>query len=228
VAVHQTHGPGRTSSYLTHSSHTLRGTAAGIETEWPYVDCIHQLLPTYLSGQKNLDKKRKGSFLASLSIHTNPPTNSPTSPIPTAAAAKTKEQQWYNPTTISSSRWASTPNVRVWPWKIPKAVSFAPPPPLTNCQPAERSTLAVQDAIEWLDKNSSKPLEELTSTTPAQALGGAAAASAGDLDADGDRVEASGTAASLKCTDCGKLFSSPERAQFHATRTFVSPLSADG
>jgi len=88
-----------------------------------------------------------------------------------------------------------------------------------------RGRKTVQDAIEWLDKNSSKSLDELTSSTPAQALGSAPSSSSGDLDADGDRAEASGTAASLKCSDCGKLFSSPERAQFHATRTFVSPLS---
>lgn len=87
----------------------------------------------------------------------------------------------------------------------------------------ERAKLAVsktkglQDAIEWLDQNQDKPLDELrggssTSSSNEQATGGR-------LDADGDQAEATGTSASLKCTDCGKLFSTPERAQFHATRT---------
>ncbi|KAF8252896.1 hypothetical protein K440DRAFT_680754 [Wilcoxina mikolae CBS 423.85] len=91
---------------------------------------------------------------------------------------------------------------------------------------AQRAKLAVnktkglQDAIEWLDKNQDKPIEELDgSASTEQALGAASASTSGSLDADGDRAETTGTAASLKCMDCGKLFSSPERAEFHATRT---------
>ena len=56
----------------------------------------------------------------------------------------------------------------------------------------------------------------------------AAAASSGTKDADGDQVEEEGAAASLKCTDCGKLFSSPEKAQWHASRTFVSLFTSPG
>jgi hypothetical protein len=77
----------------------------------------------------------------------------------------------------------------------------------------------VQDAIEWLDKNQEKSLDEIRgSSSGEQAVG---SSSSSGLDADGDQAETTGTAASLKCTDCGKLFSSPERAQFHATRTSV-------
>ncbi|KAI5784555.1 ubiquitin-related domain-containing protein [Geopyxis carbonaria] len=85
---------------------------------------------------------------------------------------------------------------------------------------AQRAKLAadrtngLQDAIDWLDKNQERSLQEIESEggldKPLTEKG---------QDEDGDKVEEAGTAASLKCTDCGKLFSSPERAQFHAARS---------
>ncbi|TGZ80433.1 hypothetical protein EX30DRAFT_60153 [Ascodesmis nigricans] len=80
---------------------------------------------------------------------------------------------------------------------------------------AANKTKGLQDAIDWLEKTQDMPIDELLQTSSAsQAVG-----DTDEKDEDGDRKEISGTAASLKCTDCGKLFSSPERAQFHASRT---------
>ena len=77
----------------------------------------------------------------------------------------------------------------------------------------------VQDALTWLDKNADKSVEELTASGASEQPAEDAEASSSGLDADGDQAETTGTAASLKCTDCGKLFSSPARAEYHATRT---------
>jgi len=92
--------------------------------------------------------------------------------------------------------------------------------------PSERAKLAVsktkglQDALEWLDKTQNVPIDELNDTgSPGQQTVDTPSSSGGALDADGDKAETTGAAASLKCTDCGKLFSSPERAEFHASRT---------
>jgi hypothetical protein len=91
----------------------------------------------------------------------------------------------------------------------------------------ERSKLAMtkakglHDALEWLDKNQDRPIEELRGSYSSgeQAIAGSSAHASGGLDTDGDKEETTGTAASLKCLDCGKLFSTPARAEFHATRT---------
>jgi len=85
-----------------------------------------------------------------------------------------------------------------------------------------RATLALknsgglQDALTWLESNESKTLEELQQ---AESNKSAVAGASGELGEDGEQTELPGTAASLKCSDCGKLFSTPERAQFHASRT---------
>ncbi|KAL7268161.1 hypothetical protein RUND412_009230 [Rhizina undulata] len=89
----------------------------------------------------------------------------------------------------------------------------------------KRATLAVhktkglQDALTWLEETQDKPIEELEGPAqPSTAVAGGTEET-GDDAYDDDKPEIPGTAASLKCTDCGKLFSSPERAQYHATRT---------
>lgn len=76
----------------------------------------------------------------------------------------------------------------------------------------------MQDAIDWLDKNQDRSLQEINSQDFLERPPTPKIAEKGQ-DEDGDKIEEVGTAASLKCTDCGKLFSSPERAEFHATRT---------
>lgn len=88
----------------------------------------------------------------------------------------------------------------------------------------------VQGAIEWLEENQDKTLEEIEIVVPAisdetdPAIGPAAAA-AGD------------EARSLVCNECGKKFRSKEQAEFHAQKTQhvdfaesteeVAPLSAE-
>jgi hypothetical protein len=68
--------------------------------------------------------------------------------------------------------------------------------------------------LTWLESNESKTLEELQQ---AESSKSATAGASGEVGEDGEQTELPGTAASLKCSDCGKLFSTPERAQFHAS-----------
>lgn len=64
-----------------------------------------------------------------------------------------------------------------------------------------RST--VQDAIDWLDTNSSKTLEDLKE--PAEA--------------EPPALQPGDTARSLVCNECGKKFRSTAQAEFHASKT---------
>lgn len=74
----------------------------------------------------------------------------------------------------------------------------------------------VQDALTWLDENQDTPLETLKAAS--EQVNSSTPAGGNDYDGD-EKPEIPGTAASIKCSDCGKLFSSAERAQYHATRT---------
>jgi hypothetical protein len=65
----------------------------------------------------------------------------------------------------------------------------------------------VQGALEWLEKNQDKSLEEITSKTEAER-------SAGTL-----TLESEEEARSLVCNECGKGFRTKEQAEFHATKT---------
>jgi UBX domain-containing protein 1/4 len=64
-----------------------------------------------------------------------------------------------------------------------------------------RST--VQDAIDWLDTNSSKTLEDLKESA----------------EAEPPALEPGDTARSLVCNECGKKFRSTAQAEFHASKT---------
>jgi hypothetical protein len=100
----------------------------------------------------------------------------------------------------------------------PKVVSVSSTP-RTSFHAAQ--LCPVQDALEWLDKTQNVPIDELNDAGSAgqQIVDTPSSSSGGAFDADGDKAETTGAAASLKCMDCGKLFSSPERAEFHASRT---------
>lgn len=80
---------------------------------------------------------------------------------------------------------------------------------------------AVQGALEWLEANQDKPLEELTA-----AGAGASGENDGDDD-DADEVRAniaaleSGVAKSLVCNECGKRFRNQDLASYHATKTYA-------
>jgi len=92
----------------------------------------------------------------------------------------------------------------------------------------ERATLALkmtgglQDALTWLEKNEETSIEQLRGPAdqPLNSGSSSVAAGSGGDDYDGDeKPEIPGTAASIKCSECGKLFSDAVRAEYHATRT---------
>lgn len=82
---------------------------------------------------------------------------------------------------------------------------------------AVKKTGGLQGALEWLEANQDKPLEEL------QAGASAAAADEEDEDeADGPKiagVDEGETAQSLVCNECGKKFRNSDTATFHATKS---------
>lgn len=80
-------------------------------------------------------------------------------------------------------------------------------------------TGGLQDAITWLDKNSETSIDELEAKFGGSSSGAAKKADAADgEEEEEDQAKLAQDAKSLKCTDCGKLFSTPERAQFHAIK----------
>ncbi|ROT41522.1 hypothetical protein SODALDRAFT_331264 [Sodiomyces alkalinus F11] len=84
---------------------------------------------------------------------------------------------------------------------------------------AVKKSGGLQGALEWLETNQDKPLEELA------AAGAGASGDNGSDDDDADEVRAniaaleSGAAKSLVCNDCGKRFRSQDLASYHATKT---------
>lgn len=97
-----------------------------------------------------------------------------------------------------------------------------------------RVTLALKkakcfnDAINWLGDNEEVPIEELESKHgggSGETAVVAAAGPSGEEDPFGEQGEGDGRSAvgpeakSLKCSECGKLFNTPLKAQFHASRT---------
>jgi hypothetical protein len=75
----------------------------------------------------------------------------------------------------------------------------------------------VQGALEWLEVNQDKPLEELTAKAAEDE------AEDDDIDAVKANIDAleSGVAKSLVCNDCGKLFRNQDLASYHASKTYV-------
>jgi UBX domain-containing protein 1/4 len=75
----------------------------------------------------------------------------------------------------------------------------------------------VQGALQWLEDNQDKPLEEL------QAAGAGTASKAEEGDEEGGPsiapVEGGEGAKSLVCNECGKKFRNPDLASYHATKT---------
>ncbi|KAI4155614.1 MAG: hypothetical protein LQ340_000868 [Diploschistes diacapsis] len=87
-----------------------------------------------------------------------------------------------------------------------------------------KQTGGLQGALEWLERNQNKPLDEIK----------AAAASSSSADASADASE---TAASLVCNECRKRFRNQSQAEFHAeksghtdfaeSREEIAPLTED-
>ena len=72
----------------------------------------------------------------------------------------------------------------------------------------------VEQAVEWLDKNADKSVEDITSAEAAQA----------EEDETNPNVEPAAlnpgeVARSLVCNECGKKFRSQAQAEFHASKT---------
>jgi hypothetical protein len=80
-----------------------------------------------------------------------------------------------------------------------------------------RLTLVVQGALQWLEDNQDKPIDEIK-----------VAAAAKEENDDEEDTEAkiaeleTGTAKSLICNDCGKRFKNHDLATYHATKTYVN------
>ncbi|TDZ71553.1 UBX domain-containing protein 1 [Colletotrichum trifolii] len=78
---------------------------------------------------------------------------------------------------------------------------------------AVKKTGNLNGALEWLEANQDKPLDELTAAT--------SAAEEEDADEVKANIEAleTGVAKSLVCNECGKRFKSQDTASYHATKT---------
>jgi len=66
----------------------------------------------------------------------------------------------------------------------------------------------VQGAIDWLDKNQDKTIEEIIEEAAVE-----------DDDGNGPALLPGEVPKSLLCNDCGKKFRSQAQAEFHATKT---------
>jgi len=75
--------------------------------------------------------------------------------------------------------------------------------------PVELTYRAVQGALEWLEQNQDKSLEEINA--PQQ--------DADDPTAEPPALQPGEEARSLVCNDCGKKFRSQAQAEFHASKT---------
>lgn len=72
--------------------------------------------------------------------------------------------------------------------------------------------ILVQSALEWLEYNQDKTLEEISSTENTRMTDD-------DGQDEGPVLEPGEEAQSLKCQDCGKRLRSTAQAEFHAART---------
>ncbi|AEO63603.1 uncharacterized protein THITE_2109091 [Thermothielavioides terrestris NRRL 8126] len=78
---------------------------------------------------------------------------------------------------------------------------------------AVKKTGGLQQALNWLEENQDKPLEELQASQ-------SAATTAGGGDQEGNSSASPGeTARSLVCNECGKKFRNHDQASFHASKT---------
>ncbi|KAF2491049.1 hypothetical protein BU16DRAFT_585353 [Lophium mytilinum] len=74
-----------------------------------------------------------------------------------------------------------------------------------RAQIAVKKTGGLQGAIDWLDKNQEKTIEQINEDE--------------DAGAEPEPLKDGETAQSLVCDDCGKRFRSAAQAEFHATKT---------
>ena len=82
-------------------------------------------------------------------------------------------------------------------------------PPDLGCDPL--IDVVVQNALEWLEKNQDKTLEEIS--------GADNSTKAENEEEDGPALKPGEQAQSLQCQDCGKRLKSTAQAEFHAAKT---------
>ncbi|KXH38376.1 UBA/TS-N domain-containing protein [Colletotrichum nymphaeae SA-01] len=82
---------------------------------------------------------------------------------------------------------------------------------------AVKKTGNLNGALEWLETNQDKPLEELAAA--AEAKKDDDDDDAAEVQANIEALENGGTAKSLVCNECGKRFRSQDTASYHATKT---------
>jgi UBX domain-containing protein 1/4 len=75
----------------------------------------------------------------------------------------------------------------------------------------------VQDAIDWLDKNADKSVEEIKAADAPKTSGDDEESEAKDVIDPGDMLVAN----SLQCKECGKKFRTHNEATFHANKSYV-------
>ncbi|PHH88170.1 hypothetical protein CDD83_7888 [Cordyceps sp. RAO-2017] len=84
---------------------------------------------------------------------------------------------------------------------------------------AVKKTGGLQGALQWLEDNQDKSLDEIQAAQAGKREGG------GDADDDDEETKAqiaeieSGQARSLVCNECGKRFRNHDLASYHATKT---------
>lgn len=93
---------------------------------------------------------------------------------------------------------------------------------------ALKKTKGFNDAITWLGDNEDVPTEDLEAKEgdgSGETAIPTATGLSGEEDPFGEQGEGDGRSAvgpearSLKCSDCGKLFNTKPKAEFHASRT---------
>ena len=73
--------------------------------------------------------------------------------------------------------------------------------------------ISVQDAIDWLDKNQDKTLDDIKNAEGKN--------EGEDGDEEAPALQAGEEARSLVCNECGKKFRGTSQAEWHATKTLV-------
>ncbi len=92
-------------------------------------------------------------------------------------------------------------------------------------QEANTKRNTVQGALQWLEDNQDKSIEDIQAEAATKANDDAE--DDADTKAQIAELEGGATAKSLVCNECGKKFRNPDLASFHASKTFVLRISSE-
>ena len=84
-----------------------------------------------------------------------------------------------------------------------------------TCSSLHADLFSVQGALEWLETNQDKSMEEITQSNET------------DATVEPPELKEGEVAKSMKCDDCGKKFRSMTQAEFHAEKTYVLEVAMD-